>query len=432
MLPAGVLSGLLLATVLVTSGGVARAQMAPTQAPAAAPAAPPVPGGGAAAARFVIKVEKGFIDDHFDLVTEAKVLAVLLTDAASFARVDLVDLETGKPRRTIEIGDPQRMFERVLVAGGGEMVVLVSRDAGNGRRSAQLYDSRGRPAGILGPVDDISVATHQGKRVLVAVSRAGSGKAITYKVARHRLEGLGRVGPVGSFVIEEGKDLREPPLKMVGWQRNYTELVGMRPGGYDKARDVRLPSRAAVLDTSDGRFTFEADIGDVMAWAAASELRRKFPGRGLFAVFTPDAQQFELIDFQGRRTPIKLPVPLRYYDPTSLQEHEQLPPAGGPGGSLLFSLAIDPLHSEALARRKKDPSFLDLYIARPDAAAPSAATGKAALGARFERVLRAPMDDRPVGWVAAGSHAAILRKHKNFSRGGNLLEVYPLERAVSN
>ena len=40
------------------------------------------------------------------------------------------------------------------------------------------------------------------------------------------------------------------------------------------------------------------------------------------------------------------------------------------------------------------------------------------------------MDDRPATWVASGGHAAVLRKHKNFSRGGNLLEVYPLERAA--
>jgi hypothetical protein len=163
----------------------------------------------------------------------------------------------------------------------------------------------------------------------------------------------------------------------------------------------------------------------VVAWAAATQLRKKLPGRGLFAMFSPDTQIFDLIDFQGRRGAIQLPVPLRYYDPSTLQEQEDFA-----GGSLLFSLAVDPLHAEALARRKKDTAFLDLYWARPSASRTSVPTGKAPLDVAVERLLRAPMDDRPATWVAAGGHAAVLRKHKNFSRGGNLLEVYLLERAA--
>jgi hypothetical protein len=401
-----------------------------TTSPPQAAGLPAVPGGAPATARFVIKVEKGFIDDPIDVAAGANLLAVLLTDAASFARIDLIDLSSGKPRRTIDIGDPQRLFERIVVGNDGESVVLISRDAGNGRRSAQLYDAKGRAAGILGPADEFAVVPQEGKRVLVVLSQNKTGSAISYKVARHHMETLGRLGNPASYIIDGGADLRRPTLKMVGWQRGFTELSGMRPGTYDKARDVRLPGRAAVIDSGSGRFVFEADIGDVMAWAAASELRRKFPGRGLFSVFSPDAQLFELVDFQGRRGPITLPVPLRYYDPTSLLEQEQYGPATGASGALLFSLVIDPLHPEALARRKKDPSYLDLYRARPDTPPPGGATGKTSIVARFERLLRAPMDDRPPAWMAAGAHAAVLRKHKNFSRGGNLLEVYPLEASI--
>jgi hypothetical protein len=425
------LPGALAALALSSSVSLpARAQA--TASPPQAAGLPAVPGGPPVAARFVIKVEKGFIDDPVDIAAGANLVAVLLTDAASFARIDLIELSSGKPRRTIDIGDPQRLFERVVVGADGESVVLISRDAGNGRRSAQLYDAKGRAAGILGPADEFAIVPQEGegKRVLVVLSQNKTGNATSYKVARHQVENLARLGNPASYIIDGGADLRRPTLKMVGWQRGFTELSGMRPGTYDKAKDVRLPGRAAVIDSGSGRFVFEADIGDVMAWAAASELRRKFPGRGLFSVFSPDAQLFELIDFQGRRAPIALPVPLRYYDPTSLLEQEQYGPATGTPGSLIFSLVIDPLHPEALARRKKDPSYLDLYRARPDAPSPGGATGKTPIVARFERLLRAPMDDRPPAWVASGTHAAVLRKHKNFSRGGNLLEIYPLEASI--
>jgi hypothetical protein len=420
-----------LSLVLLLASGRGQAQQAPTPppskqpSPAAAPLPPPVPGGDSARSRFFIKAEKGFIDDPYDLAPEAGVLAVLLTDAASFARVDLIDLATGKPKSTIPVGDPQRLFERVVVADGNAGVVVVSRDAGTGRRSAQYFDLEGKAAGILGPVDEVGVVRENGQRVLIVLTRATGRDADTFKVRRHAVRGLVGLGKQNSFTLTKGGDLRHPPLKVAAWQKGFTEIVGLEPGSYDKQRDFRLPDRGAILDTQTSQITWRADVGDVVAWAAATQLRTKLPGRGLFAVFSPDTQIFDLVDFQGRRGAIQLPVPLRYYDPSTLQEQEDFA-----GGSLLFSLAIDPLHAEALARRKKDTSFLDLYWARPSGGRTTVPTGKARLDVAVERLLRAPMDDRPATWMAAGGHAAVLRKHKNFSRGGNLLEVYLLERAA--
>jgi hypothetical protein len=400
-----------------------RAQTPPSPAPAPA-AAPAVPGGAPARHAFFIKAEKGFIDDPIALAPDDGLLAVLLTDAASFARIDLVDLGTGKPRQTVELGDPQRLFERIVLAGDDKGLVLISRDGDSGKRSAQYYNAQGKPAGILGPVEDFGVATREGTRVLVALASQRSGQDTIYKVTSHRLDGLQRVGKTGAFTIK-ARELRRPPLKLVSWQRGYTEIIGLQPGSYDKAKDVRLPDKGAILDALGGTVLWTAEVGDVVAWAAASELRRKLPGRSVFAVFSPDTKIFDLVDFQGRRGPIELPVPLRYYDASTLHEQEA---AQASGDSLMISLAIDPLHPEALARRKKDPAYLDLYTVRYDASRSQGPTGQGALKPQVERLLRAPMDDRPASWVAMGRHAAVLRKHKNFSRGGNLLEVYPLER----
>jgi hypothetical protein len=66
----------------------------------------------------------------------------------------------------------------------------------------------------------------------------------------------------------------------------------------------------------------------------------------------------------------------------------------------------------------------------PDGAKSQGPAGQGTLKPKVERLLRAPMDDRPATWVAAGNHAAVLRKHKSFSRGGGQLEVYSLEHAL--
>jgi hypothetical protein len=413
-LPAAGLAGLV---ILVGLTVTAVAQ--PSEAP------PPVPGGAPAQSRFSIKTERGFIDDPFALSPKSRSLAVLLTDAASFARIDVIDLETGRPRRTVALGDPQRVFERVIFAEDGAGLVLLSRDGGSGRRSAQFFDGNGKPAGLAGPATDFGIATRDGERFLIGVTRTTVPAGVAFNITRYRLSGLGRVGKSRTLVVTKAHELRAPPLKSVSWQDGHAVVVGLSPGSYDKARDIRLPDQAAVFDVLGGSFVWKAEIADVVAWATATELRHKFDGRSLFAVLAADSKSFELVDWLGRRGALDLPVPLRYYDPSSLVELED---AATP--SLFFSLAIDPLHPEALARRKKDPAYLDLYWARPAAAKGNLPASKDPLRPAVTRLLRALIDERPTTWSAGGSYAAVLRKHKNFSRGGNLLEVFPIEATV--
>ncbi|HEY0708109.1 MAG TPA: hypothetical protein VGG33_14995, partial [Polyangia bacterium] len=341
---------------MLTASAVLFFSLAAAAAPEPVAPSSGVPGGTAKPPRFVIKAERGFIDDPVALSAKGGSLAVLLTDASSFARIDLIDLATGKPKRTIELGDPQRLFERIVFSDDGESVVLISRDAGSGRRSAQHYDGAGKAAGVVGPVTDFGIVRREGQRFLVAVNASTNAAGQNLAFTRHRINGLGRVGQARSVFISKGGELRDPPLKSASFIDGHSVVVGVSPGGYDKSGDVRVPDQAAAYDVLAGKLFFKSPIKDVMAWAASSELRRKFPGRSRFPILAPDNRLFELVDWLGRHAPIEMPVPLRYYDATTLVELED---AGS--GSLFFSLTTDPLHPEALARRKKDPAFFDLY-----------------------------------------------------------------------
>src|SRR5262249_39054921 len=148
--------------------------------------------------------------------------------------------------------------------------------------------------------------------------------------------------------------------------------------------------RAAVLDTLAGELGWQGEIADMRAFSAVRDLRRKLPGRSSFLVFSPDARTLELFDFLGRHAPVTLPVPYRRYDPTTLEEQEDFA-----GRALLFSLAIDPLNPDAVARGKKDSAFLDLYRIEREAPKSGAAAGREPLRFTVARVLRAPMDERP-------------------------------------
>lgn len=381
----------------------------------AAPAfAQPAP--EAARPSLVLKADRGFIDDPFALDPETDRLALLRTDSASFARIEIVDLGSGKTVKIMPAGDPQQLFDRILFAPGGG-IVLVTRNGANGARSAQHYTAEGKPLGFAGPVTDFGLMVRAGQSYLVGWDRKpGASGETTFVLTQYQLDGLARVGKSRSVAITRDGALKAPPLKVLAWQDGYAQILGQRAGGYDKKKDMRQPDRAAVFDLFQSAFVSESEIGDVMGWVAYGQLRRNRPNRTLMAVVTEDHDAVHLVDTAGRRVPVTLAAPMSVYDPLSLQEQDD-----GVAGVLHFSLSVDPLHEEALARRKADRAYLDLYRARLRSGARGSAPA-----AEVQRVLRAPLDDRPVAWAVGGKFAAILRKHKSFSRGAGELEVYPL------
>jgi hypothetical protein len=362
---------------------------------------------------FVFKPVKGFIDDPFAVDGEQERLAVLRTDSASFALVELVDLSTGKTERAYRAGNPQQLFDRLLIVPGGGTLV-VSRDPGNGKRTAQYFTPDGKPAGLAGPATDFATMTRGGHRYLVGWDRRpGSSGETVYTVTQYQLSGLRRVGGPHAYSSSKEGMLARPPLKIAGWQDGYSQVMGQRPGGYDKKQDVRQPDRAAVFDLFTGAFVRDQEIGDVMAWASAADLRRTRPNRALMAVLSDDLDAVALVDAYGRRTPLPLEARVSNYQPRSLAEQED-----AAAGTLYFSLSLDPLNPEALSRQKADKAYLDLYRVRHQSGA--------ARGPETAALLRAPLDDRPVSWVLGGRYLALLRKHKSFSRGGTEIEVYRL------
>jgi hypothetical protein len=369
-------------------------------APAPAPSDRPV---------FALKSDKGFIDDPFALDAETNRLAILRTDSASFAALEIIDLGTAKAVQAFRVGDPQALFERVLFAGDG--VVVITRHPSTGRRTAQRFNAHGKPAGAVGPATDLAVVAHGGAPTIVSWDRktAASGDS-TYVVARYRLDTFARVGSGRSWTIAKDGTLKEPPLSVITWQEGYTQIVGQRPTAYDSKKDVRQPGKAAVIDAFTGAVVSEAEIRDVMAWTVVTQLRRTRVNRMLLGVINDEKDAIAVVDAEGRRLPLTLPVPMRNYDPKSFAEQEE------PDRTLYFGLCLDPLNPDALGRQRADKPSFDLYRARVSAGAdPTVDT---------TRLLHVPTDDRPVTWVVSGHLAALLRKHKSFSRGGSEIEVW--------
>ncbi len=378
----------------------------------------PLASGDAARPLFVVPGgDDGFIDDAFAIDPESGLLAFVRTDSASFARLEIADLATGRSRAAIPLGDPTRLYERVIVAGAERRLVVIVRDPSSGKRSAQYFGDDGKPLGLVGPYSDFGLSRRGGQTLFVGWDRTTNGEGETvHTIVRHRLDGPGRVGKPLVHVVNKAGELKKGPLKLLGWQDGYTRLIGQRPGSFDPKQDVQVPARAAVFDLLEGRFVWEAEIKDLLGWAAANVLRAKRPQRSVFLVLPEDGAELTLVDLFGRRAPVTLPTPLAQYDPGSLVEQE-----GETPGLLQFSLAVDPLNAEALARGKRDRPALDLFTL------PLPAGGAAPGSTAATRVMRLTLDARPVSWQMRGRHVALLRKHESFARGGNGLEIYGLK-----
>lgn len=402
-----------LAVLLVSGAPAPRAALADTAVQAEVVPLPPTE----AHPTWVRKADKGFFDDAVALNPEAHVVAVIRTDSASFAHLELFDLSTKEKVNSIALGDPNEIYERIVFPGPDRSVVLVVRDGKSGQRLAQRFDEAGKPAGVIGPATQIGFTSRAGKPFAVKWDRLQKKGRTQYAVAAVDLADLSVVGKPKVLMADLEDRLTAPALRVLAWTDGQSRLFGQEPGGYDKTKDVRMPDRAALFDLLRGEIVWRGEITDVMGWGLANQLRQRRPGRSAFADIAEDESRLELVDAMGARAPLGLRVPFEMYDPRSLIEREAVDPP-----RLAFSLTVDPLNPPALARKKADVPKLDLYqVALPE---PGQLVPQVPLTA--EHLLRVPMNDRPVGWTVHGSYVVILRKFKSFARGGDAFEVYTI------
>ncbi|MDX2022424.1 MAG: hypothetical protein SF187_19465 [Deltaproteobacteria bacterium] len=397
-----------LALVAVARGPAIAAPVSP--AAAVATSAPPVQ-----KPTWVRKADKGFFDDPMAIDVQSGLVALIRTDSASFAELEFFDLVQKTKVASFPLGSPQDMFERIEFTGQGRSVIVVVRDGKSGQRTAQRFDDAGKPAGLVGPATDVGFASRGNQRFVVRWDRAQDKKGQTrFVVAAFDLATLTPVGKPRVLASDGADRLAKPPLAILSWMDGYTQIFAQEPGGYDKAKDMRLPDRAAIFDVLKGEVTWRGDIPDVMGWSAVNQLRRRRPGRSAFAEVAEDQTHLDLANGLGLATATKLAVPFEMYDLRSLVESESMS-----AGTLHFSLTVDPLNPAALEKKKADVPKLDLYwVPLP------ALTRSAGVETVATHLLRTPMDERPVAWKVAAPWVVILRKFKNFARGGEVVEIY--------
>jgi hypothetical protein len=359
-----------------------------------------------------IAVESGFIDDPFDFSDDGTQIAYITTDGADANGTRLHFARIGSKEGAAEVPYPSITPERVDFLDA-ERVLVVERNPDTRLVRGQIFTAKGPTKDKYGPADDIVLATVGGAPAIVtylhaekskggathtlAAFRASDGKSIGKKVLTE--DGEGRISFAGGR------------FKLLFFEDGYTELIVQKEGDFDKAHDIRKPDLAARLDVFAAKQLSEHEIKDLIAWAELVSMRRKHQNESDFVRFSEDLKKLELVDRDDLLSQLETPRPLRKYDPPTLAYE---PTADK---QLVMGLSIDPVNVDAVAAKKADKDWLDLF--RVDVKAHT-----------LTLLARIDGEKRPSTWHLVGQRVGVLRKHKGFARGGPRLDIYELSAAA--
>jgi hypothetical protein len=371
---------------------------------------------------------------------DGRSLALLRTDSASRTTLDLVELvPAARPVERFHLPPETAALESMVAFAEGSFAFLRSGDKEDARALTVIAsDGKKRwEAGNLWQVgfprkDEASNAA--GARSIVLVQRTSAGGwSLT---ARDPVTGKAASKP-RVFDLDGRGLLRGLGLKPISFFADFTRLLAERPGAYDKGKDSRLPSSAVMVEALTGKVLHEAPIEDRFGWALSSQLRAHAVPQGQ-AIFlrladNGDASHvaLELVDARGLIHPVTLPGNPRIYDrQTLVVEGVQASLNDQPHRDrLTFSLAVDPVNPEAVARKKADLAFLDVFeLSTKDLPPGQSPHPGAPEAAPLPAVRRAhvALSDRPVTWLRDGDTLAVLRRFKSFARGGDQVDILRL------
>jgi len=358
---------------------------------------------------------QGYFDDVFAIDADGKRLALIRTDGASFAKLELYDTGSGKPIGGFDLPSKDLFPVDMELLPENAGVVIVGRETPDEMAPlfAFRFDGAGKPAGKVGPATAFGRPPADGTaraRLLIAFTRklGTKGAEATFTVTPYDVKTLAPAGKPRVHHVDVTGEMKPPGVRFIGFYDGYTRVFSERPGDYDKKADVRAPSKMAIIDAITGKVDKEGPIGDLVGWAQTGQLRQANLGRSLFVELNEDGSGVDVVDAMGKKHAASLAVPFHLYDPKSLRVEE-----GPVPGQLTFGIAVDPTNKDAVERQKVDLPMLDVYSA-------DATSGSVKMRGRV-------FTPRPVTWRTRSDVLVVLKRWKSFSRGGDELQVYDLK-----
>lgn len=389
--------GLLLVTIgLVWGAGLVGAQ--PKQAT--------LPAVSGANEIMKITTPAGFVDDV--VAYDNQRVAYVVADTSTKAELHVVQLGCAKcvdaKQEIIVDLAPVTLRPTALRLVGQRAFVIGQAEDGN-QVAALIELAKRAPVYKLGPATHITLITRDGKPA-VAVHKAVTTKTGTsHDVELIAIENGKRIAKGKAFELDKDSN-KKLDFRVNHWGDGWTKAVGLKGGEWNKKENQRTPDTEATYDLVAGKFVDNKPIGDLFEQRKRYQTLADAGGQLDFLRMLPDNSAIELWR-GGKAVKVALDQPLSQYDTKLLQG------VINADGSAWIALKVDPVNAEAVARKKADPEYLDVFRVGAD--------GKAT---RKARVLAKGL--RHKFGVIDNSMFWLLERSSGFDRGGRVLTVYQL------
>lgn len=352
-----------------------------------------------------VTAQSGFIDDV--VAADNDRLAYVLSDAATKCELHVLSFGT-KSEQVVDLS-PVTLHPVALQLLGSRIFVVGRQE--DGRQNAAVFEladkGKAKPAGSvvykIPPAHHISVIARDGKQ-RVATHRATPSKGGT----RHEIELLDletgrRIGAVRSLELDSAETNKQLDFRVSYWTDGWTRANGIKGGEWDRKENQRSPDSEVTYDLPTAKFVEKRVIADLF------EQRRRFQSladagvAGDFVHTGWDKNGIQVWKSSRPRT-VELDQPFTNYDAKSLQG------VVGADGSAWFVLKVDPVNPDAVARKKADLEYLDVFHASVE--------GRAQ---RRARILAAGTRHR---FGVAGDRFWLMERNQGFERGAKSLTLY--------
>jgi len=348
----------------------------------------------------------GFIDDA--ITTDGDRVAYVVSDSSAKSELHVYVVST-KVEQVVDLAPITLHPLAITLIAQRAFVVGETADGKQVAAMVDLVDrSKQKPAGTV--LFKVAPATHitmlPGK---IAVHRVTS----TATATKHEVEILavetGRRISVRSLELATpGNVEKKLDLRVNHWSEGWTKAHGIKGGEWDRKENQRSPDTEATYDLTAGKLVDRKKIDDLF------EQRKRFQalvdGAGKLDFVRVNWDNASLQAWRGGKlAKLELDQPLTTYDIKSLQGFVT-------PDAVWLAAKVDPVNAEAVARKKADAEYLDIFIARA-----SPADGKAS---RKARVLAHGV--RHKFGIMGPDRFYLVERNQTMERGGKSLTIYKL------
>jgi hypothetical protein len=379
----------------------------PKQAPppAAAPSLPQTVG-----ANEIMKLAPpaGFVDDV--LAYDTKRVAYVIADTATKAELHVVQLGCAtcveqKQEIVVDLAPVTLLPTSLRLVGQRVFVTGTAEDGSQVGALVELSQKTAKPVYKVGPAAHISIITRD-NAARVAVHKTTPTKLGT----RHQVELLAletgkRVALGKPFELEADKHTKLD-FRVNHWTSGWTRAIGLKGGEWVKKENQRSPDTEATYDLITGKFVDNKAVADLFEQRKRFQVLADAGGTLDFLRMVWDNSAVQVWS-QGVSRTVELDQPLAAYDAKSLQG------VVNADGSAWIVLKVDPVNAQAVARKKADPEYLDIFR-----------VGTSGKAIRKARILAKGVRHR---FGLIGEMFWLLERSTSFDRGGRNITIYALQ-----